>query len=89
MFIPNIVLIDLLQKSTKGIWKVVSDENSDKFSIEVSGSEPPKAVLSGVQDVNHYDLRLLALARELALEVLEARQKELDIKQRKSQTGGQ
>lgn len=76
---PSAVLMDIVQHATKGDWRIVSDENSDKFNIEVKGSEPPKIVLGGVQDINHYDLRLFAIAKELALEVLEFRQKQLEL----------
>jgi hypothetical protein len=69
-------LIELVARATRGVWAVSSDENF-KFNIYSRDSSPIKYIIEEIPDsVSNYDIRLMALARELAEEVIELRRKQ-------------
>ncbi len=71
--ITDRALVELVAKATRGVWVVGSDENF-KFHIYAEGTSPLKYILNEIPDeVSNYDIRLMALARDLAIEVLESR----------------
>ena len=73
--ITDRALIELLANSTQGQWAVASDENV-KFHIYKRDSSPIRYVIDEIPEtVSNYDLRLMALARELGEEVIELRRK--------------
>ncbi|MGI0010470.1 MAG: hypothetical protein ACREAE_03630 [Nitrosopumilaceae archaeon] len=74
--ITDRALIELLARATNGQWGVASDENI-RFYIYKKDSSPLKYVLKlqTNEDISNYDLRLMALARELGEEVIELRRK--------------
>jgi len=75
--ISDRALVDLVSKATKGQWLVASDENK-KFYIYQKDSSPLKFVVPELpEDVSNYDIRLMALARDLAEEVLAYRAKKV------------
>lgn len=70
MKITDRALIELLARATGGQWKVGSDE-SYKFYIYREDTSPIRYVLQDVAETTtNYDLRLMALARELGEEVI-------------------
>ena len=76
MKISEANLLDLVARSTPGHWAVASDENK-KFYLYQRESSPIRYVMKEVpEQVNNYDVRLMALAKELAEEVLFLRKKQ-------------
>lgn len=76
MRITDQALLELLARSTGGEWGIASDENV-KFFIYRKESSPIKYIIRDIpEDVSNYDMRLMAMARELAIEVLELRKKQ-------------
>lgn len=65
-------LVEILSKATRGPWLVASNEDH-KFYIAQKDSSPIRYIIRELPKMNNYDMRLMALARELAEEVLENR----------------
>lgn len=79
--ITDRALVELLAKATPGEWKVGSTENYE-FHVYVQDSSPIKYILKEVpEDMSNYDLRLMAVVKELAEEVLENRIKQRRLKE--------
>ncbi len=73
MKITDRALIELLARATGGKWAVGSDENYE-FYVYDKESSPLRYIIRDIPEtVSNYDLRLMALARELAEEVIELR----------------
>jgi hypothetical protein len=77
--ITDVALIELLSRATGGPWAVGSNDRFE-FHIYKKDSDPIRYVLPEVpENVTNYDLRLMALARELAEEVIELRRKQMSL----------
>lgn len=74
--ITDVSLLELLSKVTPGNWGVGSSEEYE-FYIYSKDSDPIKYILRDIAETtSNYDLRLLALAKELAEECVEHRRKQ-------------
>ena len=71
--ITDRALLELLIRTTPGEWALASDEDI-RFYIYARDTSPIKYVMREIhENTSNYDLRLMALAKDLAAEVLELR----------------
>lgn len=71
--ITDRALIELLSRVTPGDWALASDEDI-RFYIYARDTSPIKYVMQEIhENTSNYDLRLMAIAKDLAVEVLELR----------------
>lgn len=76
--VGDAALEEILRHATRGPWGLASTEKND-FYIYKIGSEPIRKVVEQFPyGTNGYDMRLMALAYELALEVLSLRKQVRD-----------